>query len=74
MSFLNYEQDRSFTETSITLLHEVAHTWGANHDQDYDRLECVDSEYIMNNISTSPNPGIYPELAICTITFYAHIK
>ena len=51
VSFVNYEQDRSFAETSITLLHEVAHTWGANHDQDYDRPECVDSEYIMNNIS-----------------------
>ena len=58
VSFINYEQDRDFDETSITLIHEVAHTWGANHDQDYNRIECVDHEFIMNNISTSATAGI----------------
>ena len=57
VSFINYEEDRSFAETSITLLHEVAHTWGAHHDQDYNRTECTESQFIMNNIYTS-EPGI----------------
>ena len=52
VTFLNYGDDRDFHESSITLIHEVAHTLNASHDQDYiDRPECVSEDFIMSNVS-----------------------
>ena len=60
VSFLNYGQDRDFTETSVTLMHEVAHTWGAHHDQDFtDRADCTNGSFIMNNVSLNTVPGTF---------------
>jgi len=43
-----------FEATSFVLAHEVAHLFGAKHDQDHRKEDCIDNQFIMNNVSMHP--------------------
>ena len=59
---LNFNQDRDFDESVITFSHEVAHNFGASHDDGFkDNPECFNKGYIMDelfNTTTSDLEGM----------------
>lgn len=58
VTMLNFDQDTDVDQSVITLSHEVAHNFNANHDDEFkDNPECYNQGYIMDellngNIST----------------------
>ena len=63
VTMLNFDQDTDVDQSVITLSHEVAHNFNANHDDEFkDNPECYNQGYIMDellngNISTESIKG-----------------
>jgi len=52
--FVSFVGKTQFEATSFVLAHEVAHLFGAKHDQDHGKEDCIDNQFIMNNVSIPP--------------------
>lgn len=63
VTFLNYNQSREMNDTVVTLAHELAHSLGSKHDEDYPDEECH-SNYIMSSLL---NDTVSLEFSNCSI-------
>lgn len=47
ITLLNYGQDRPLEDSRITFAHELAHNFGAKHDNETNDPDCANKGYIM---------------------------
>ena len=69
---LNFNQERDFNESVITFSHEVAHNFGASHDDGFkDNPECFNKGYIMDELFNTTTSDLEGEffLYIHTLRF-----
>merc|ERR1719347_153507 len=52
--FVSFVGRLNFEATSFVLAHEVAHLFIAKHDQDHKKEDCIDNQFIMNNVTLHP--------------------
>lgn len=63
ITFLNYNQSRDINDTVVTFAHELGHSLGSKHDEDYPDEDCH-SNYIM---STLLNDTVTLEFSNCSV-------
>ena len=62
---LNFNQERDFNESVITFSHEVAHNFGASHDDGFkDNPECFNKGYIMDELFNTTTSDLEGEFFI----------
>jgi len=70
VTMLNFNQERDFDESVITFSHEVAHNFGASHDDGFkDNPECFNKGYIMDelfNTTTSDLEENSKKFSVCS--------
>jgi len=68
VTMLNYNRTRSLNESIITFAHEVAHSFDANHDDNFDeREDCYGKGFIMDELFNSSNLVNHNKFSNCSL-------
>ena len=65
---LNHKRTRSLNESIITFAHEVAHSFDAHHDDNFDdREDCYGKGFIMDELFNSSNLENHDKFSNCSL-------
>ena len=65
---LNHNRTRSLNESIITFAHEVAHSFDAHHDDNFDeREDCFGKGFIMDELFNSSNLVNHNKFSNCSL-------